>query len=204
MRARARGSRFGGGDHGMRRRAEQRKQCGRRCGAGNTESCCAVSAWDAVSHLVGYPCDEVLLKCTGGLDVSCRCFAAGNRMGQTNEVRMRLAGVIVVTAALAAGVLLTQARISRPTAATRSAEQAALHGSATYTLPPAKLERAMSLGTARRNLAMAGELMFPAELLLVLVTGWAARLRDVACRISRHRWVQGFGFWCCCWPRWNY
>jgi STE24 endopeptidase len=108
---------------------------------------------------------------------------------------MRLAGVIVVTAALAAGVLLTQARISRPTAATRSAEQAALHGSATYTLPPAKLERAMSLGTARRNLAVAGELMFPAELLLVLVTGWAARLRDVACRISRHRWVQGFGFW---------
>src|SRR3954471_10542063 len=108
---------------------------------------------------------------------------------------MRLAAVVGTTLALVAGMLLIQARLSRPTEATRSAEQAALQGPPGYTLPAGKLERAISLASTERKLSVAAELIFPAELILVLVTGWAGKLRDLAYRVSRNRWLQGYGFW---------
>jgi len=108
---------------------------------------------------------------------------------------MRWTRVVLTTVALAAVVLLMQARISRATSAMQSAEQAALHGPPAYELHGEKLARAMALGRTRRELAVANELILPAALLLVVVTGWSGRLRDLACRISGSRWVQGYSFW---------
>ena len=107
---------------------------------------------------------------------------------------MRLAGVLVTTVAVAAGVLLTQAYVSRTTPAEQTARQAALHGPPAYTLPAAKMQRALALGSTRRKITAADEVLIPAALLLLIVTGAAARMRDLACRLSRHRWVQGFAF----------
>jgi Zn-dependent protease with chaperone function len=107
---------------------------------------------------------------------------------------MRLARVLVTTAVVVAGVLFAQAYVSRSTPAESMAEQAALHGPPAYTLPADKMQRAIPLGSTRRKLIVTDEVMLPAALLLLIVTGAAARMRDMACRLSRNRWMQGFGF----------
>jgi Zn-dependent protease with chaperone function len=63
-----------------------------------------------------------------------------------------------------------------------------------YTLPPEKLERAVALDGIRRVLVVAETLWTPATLVLVLALGIAARVRDWAVGLSKHRWVQGFAF----------
>jgi STE24 endopeptidase len=107
---------------------------------------------------------------------------------------MRLARVLVTTVVVAAGVLLTQAYISSTTPAEQTARQAALHGPPAYTLRGAQMQRALALGSIRRKLTIADEVLLPAALLLLIVTGAAARMRDLACRLGKNRWVQGFGF----------
>src|SRR5438105_3389621 len=107
---------------------------------------------------------------------------------------MRVARVLLVIVAVAAGLIGVQTYVSRPTPTEKNAAAIARQGPPAYTLPPGKMERAVALGRARRRLAVAGELMFPAELLLVLMTGLAGRMRDAVTGMWGHRWLQGYGF----------
>jgi Zn-dependent protease with chaperone function len=107
---------------------------------------------------------------------------------------MRLAGVVVTTVVMVAGVLAAQTYLARPTPAEEQAVQMALHGPPAYRLPPGKIEQAVALGATRRKLIVIDEALLPAEFLLLIVIGAAAWMRDIVCRLSKNRWVQGFGF----------
>nr|WP_179490147.1 M48 family metalloprotease [Granulicella arctica] len=63
-----------------------------------------------------------------------------------------------------------------------------------YTLPPEKMKLAVALFRMRTLLHFAGAGWGILQLLLVLALGVAARLRDVAVRVTRNRWGQGFLF----------
>lgn len=75
------------------------------------------------------------------------------------------------------------------------AETQALHAAAgdhtSYTLPPAKLQQAKSLYRARTTLHFTGEAWAILQLLLLLALRIPPRIRDLAERITRQRWLQG-------------
>ena len=103
---------------------------------------------------------------------------------------MRLRTILLLLVALSGpGVCL-----AAQTGAEAQAAQFAEHDSTAYTLPPAKLKKAIALDRTRMALEVAGTLWTLAGLALVLVLGVAARMRDIAVVLSRNRWVQGFAF----------
>jgi Zn-dependent protease with chaperone function len=102
--------------------------------------------------------------------------------------------IAVLMAALAAGFALTAGGLGYKTSTEAKAEQFAAHNTTAYTLPPAKLERAIALNRIRMTLEVAGEAWTLGQLVLILGLGWAARMRDAAVRLSKSRWVQGFSF----------
>jgi Zn-dependent protease with chaperone function len=102
--------------------------------------------------------------------------------------------IAVLTIALAVGFALSAARLGYETQTERKAEQFAAHNTTAYTLPPGKLERAVALDRTRMTLQVAGEAWTLGQLVLILGLGWAARMRDAAVRLSKHRWAQGFSF----------
>ena len=63
-----------------------------------------------------------------------------------------------------------------------------------YSLPPEKLQQAIAYSRARTVLGFAETGWGIAQLVLLLVLGIAAWMRDVAVRRSSNRWVQGFTF----------
>jgi STE24 endopeptidase len=84
-------------------------------------------------------------------------------------------------------------------AASRYAAQqmaaAPVHGNLPdYSLPPAKLAQARHLGSLRTSLHFGGEAWGILQLLLLLALGIVARMRDIATRISRNRWLQAYVF----------
>ena len=106
---------------------------------------------------------------------------------------MRVLQVLLVILAVAGGLIGVQAYLSQTTPTERKAAEIARQGPTVYRLPPGKLERASALGGTRRKLAVTAEMMFPLELLLLLVTGLAARMQDAVSRVSSRRWIQGYG-----------
>ncbi len=66
--------------------------------------------------------------------------------------------------------------------------------SAPYTLPPEKMKLAIELFRMRTLLHFAGAGWGIVQLLLLLVLGVPSRLRDVAIRVTKNRWGQGFLF----------
>jgi STE24 endopeptidase len=98
-----------------------------------------------------------------------------------------LAALLCLIAALAPPLLRLTAQTPTEAAALASAAQ----DTTAYVLPPATLQRAVALNRIRIRLTLAATLWLPAQLLLLLTTGLAARLRDIASSLSRHRWVQG-------------
>ncbi len=64
----------------------------------------------------------------------------------------------------------------------------------TYTLQPAEMAKAVALFRTRTLLHFVGASWGMLQLALLLATGVAARLRDVAVRIARNRWGQCFLF----------
>jgi STE24 endopeptidase len=103
---------------------------------------------------------------------------------------MRLARLPLIIVAVIAGYAGIHAYLSRQTPTESRAEEADLHGPPAYTLPAKKLVQAEALGNVGRRLAIADTFLLPAALLVLLASGAAAWMRDVACRISRHSWVQ--------------
>jgi Zn-dependent protease with chaperone function len=63
-----------------------------------------------------------------------------------------------------------------------------------YSLPPAKLVKAIALGRIRHSLGLASSLWELFLLWLLLATRWAAGLAAWAERLSRRRWLQGLLF----------
>lgn len=65
---------------------------------------------------------------------------------------------------------------------------------AAYSLPPDKLARAIAYSRIRVILDFAYSGWGILQLILLLVLGIAARMRNTAVNLSRNRWVQGFAF----------
>jgi STE24 endopeptidase len=114
---------------------------------------------------------------------------------------MRLRTILVLLT-LAAGLLLSSTRVraqsmaglapATPTEA--AAERAAAQNTSAYTLPPDKLRKAVALNRIGVVLTLVGCVWTLAQLILILSLGIAARMRDLAMRLSENRWAQGFAF----------
>jgi STE24 endopeptidase len=63
-----------------------------------------------------------------------------------------------------------------------------------YGLPPAKLTQARRLGSLILRLHFGAEAWSILQIILLLTFGIIARMRDIAVRISRHRWLQAYLF----------
>jgi STE24 endopeptidase len=110
---------------------------------------------------------------------------------------MRFRGTLILMLALAAGLSYTAARLARTTPTEADAVQFAAHNSTAYALPSGKLEKAMALNRTRTSLAIYGTIWTFAQLILLLVLGVVARMRDFAVRLSKNCWVQCFAFLFC-------
>jgi STE24 endopeptidase len=119
-------------------------------------------------------------------------------------MRMRWMGLVVVALAILPGVSVAHGQDSaRPqtTEATaqqqaeqQAAQQPAAKNKAAYTLPPEKLARAIEYSRKRVVLEFVETGWQILQLVLLLVLGVAAWMRDVAVKVSRNRWVQGYTF----------
>jgi len=107
---------------------------------------------------------------------------------------MRLCAAVLLMVGLTAGWGLARARLGGVTATEAKAARFAAQDTTAYALPTAELGKAMALGRIERRMEIAGAVWTPAVLLILLATGWAAQMRDVAVRVSGSRWVQGFAF----------
>jgi STE24 endopeptidase len=107
---------------------------------------------------------------------------------------MHLRSTLLLVVTLGAGLGLSAGRAVAATPTEARAEQFAARDTTAYTLPPAKLAKAVALNRIGMRLDVTGEVWSVAQLLLILVVGGAAWMRDVAVRLSKHRWVQGFSF----------
>ena len=97
--------------------------------------------------------------------------------------------VLVVAVLLAAGW-----RLGRTTGAERQAALFAGGDRTAYTLPPDKMQKAVALDRTRIALTAVATVWTPLQLWLILAVGGAARMRDLAERAGRSRWVQCFVF----------
>lgn len=107
--------------------------------------------------------------------------------------RSILASVVVglCLAAVFAGAWI---RLARTTPAEAEAARIAATDTTAYTLSGDTLARAEALGRTERRMEIAGAVWMPAALLLLLLTGAAARMRDVATLRTQSLWIQGYGF----------
>jgi len=106
---------------------------------------------------------------------------------------MSLRGVLlVVVAFFAMTVLPAKAQWTTPTEAL-ALREAALNQTA-YTLPPEKLKQAQELFRVRTTLHFLGEGWGILQLVLLLVLGVPARMRNVAESLTKNRWGQCFVF----------
>ncbi|WP_254063668.1 M48 family metallopeptidase [Granulicella sp. S190] len=110
---------------------------------------------------------------------------------------MRLLNVRAVLLLLAIGLLVVTIASSRVLRATPTEAQAlreAAQNRTAYTLPPEKLKLAKELFRDRTVLHFASEGWGILQLVLLLVLGVPARMRDAAERVTKSRWGQCFVF----------
>ena len=102
---------------------------------------------------------------------------------------MRLRTILLILAALAV-LIATPIWLNRTTPAEARAIRAAAHNSTAYTLPPPKLSQAQGLFQSRTVLYFAGSTWSILQLILLLVLGVPARLRNVALAVTGNRLGQ--------------
>jgi STE24 endopeptidase len=107
---------------------------------------------------------------------------------------MRLRTLLLLLVALSAGLASPNRCLAAQSSAEAQADHFAQYDRTAYTLPPEKLQRAIDLNRTRMFLEVAGTLWTLAELALILALGIAARMRDLAIRLSKNSGVQGFAF----------
>ena len=110
---------------------------------------------------------------------------------------MRFSGTLLLMLALAAGLIFAAALLARTTPTEAAAERFAAHDSTAYTLPPAKLAKAVALDRTRIVLTVAASVWWLLQLWLLLGTGAIARMRDFAAGLARSRWLQCYVFLGC-------
>src|ERR1039457_276868 len=110
---------------------------------------------------------------------------------------MRFSGTLLLMLALAAGLIFAAARLARTTPTEAAAERFAAHDSTAYTLPPAKLAKAVALDRTRIVLTVAASVWWLLQLWLLLATGAIARMRDFAAGLAKSRWLQCYVFLGC-------
>src|ERR1035437_356779 len=111
--------------------------------------------------------------------------------------RMHFRSPLLLMLALVAGLVFAAVRLGRTTTTEAAAEQIAAHDSTAYTLPPAKLAKAVALDRTRIALSVAAMVWSLAQLVLLLGTGSVARMRDFAAGLSKSRWLQCYLFLLC-------
>jgi len=107
---------------------------------------------------------------------------------------MRLRSTLLLLVMLSAVFAISIGRLACETSTEAQAERIAVHNSSAYTLPQAKLQKAVVLNRTGRTLTIVDAVWMPVQLLLLLVFGMAAWMRSVAVSLSRNRWAQGFIF----------
>jgi Zn-dependent protease with chaperone function len=107
---------------------------------------------------------------------------------------MSLRTLLLILVTLSACLARPPGCLAAETAAEAQASRFAERDRTAYALPPEKLRKAMALERTRILLTVAGTLWTLTQLVLILTLGVAARLRDLALRLSGNRWVQGFAF----------
>ncbi len=110
---------------------------------------------------------------------------------------MGFRNTLVLMLALAAGLALAATRLARTTPTEAAAERFAAHDATAYTLPPAKLDKAVALDRTGRRLVVVGTIWALAQLVLLLQLGLVARMRDFTVGLSKNRWVQCYAFLFC-------
>jgi Zn-dependent protease with chaperone function len=110
---------------------------------------------------------------------------------------MRFSSTLLLMLALAAGLIFTAARLARTTPTEAAAERLAAHDSTAYTLPPAKLAKAVALERTRIALTVGASVWGLLQLWLLLSTGAVARMRDFAAGLAKGRWLQCYVFLGC-------
>ena len=106
---------------------------------------------------------------------------------------MRVRGVLLVLAAVFI-VTLAMMIAQRTTPAEAEALREAARNTTAYMLPPAKLKLAKELYRARTTLYFAEAGWAILQLILLLMLGVPARMRDAAERLTKNRWGQCFAF----------
>lgn len=109
-------------------------------------------------------------------------------------MRVRLLVLMLVMGGLVVGAVAQGAVRGSGQAARAEVRQGSAEGKAAYSLPPEKLARAIAYSRARTVLEFAESGWGIVQLVLLLVLGIAAWMRDVAVGLGRSRWVQGLGF----------
>jgi STE24 endopeptidase len=107
---------------------------------------------------------------------------------------MQFRSVFFAVITLMAGFVLSAGWLVPTTSTERKAEWFAAHDRTAYTLPPAKLEKSAALNRVGMTLEVSRDVWAVAQLLLILMVGAAARMRDFVVALSKNRWVQGFSF----------
>ncbi len=107
---------------------------------------------------------------------------------------MRLCSKLLLMILLVVGLAVAARRLTAPTASEAEASHFAAHDTTAYQLVPAQLERARALGRLRRRMAVVSTVWSLAGLWLILATGLVAWTQGVAVKLSKNRWIQGFGF----------
>jgi STE24 endopeptidase len=107
---------------------------------------------------------------------------------------MHFRNTLVLMLAIVAGIVFVGVRLGRSTPTEALAQRFAAQDRTAYTLPPEKLEKAVALDRTRMIVVVTGILWALLQLALILASGVAGRLRDLAVRIGKNRWLQGFGF----------
>ena len=110
---------------------------------------------------------------------------------------MRFSGTLLLMLALAAGLIFAAALLARTTPTEAAAERFAAHDSTAYTLPPAKLAKAVALDRTRIVLTVAASVWWLLQSWLLLGTGAIARMRDFAAGLAKSRWLQCYVFLGC-------
>ena len=110
---------------------------------------------------------------------------------------MSFRSTLILMLALIAGIVFVGLRLARTTPTEAAAERFAAGDRSAYTLAPDKMEKAVALNRTRMIVTVVGTVWGLAELVLILVSGIAGRLQDLAVRLGKNRWVQGFGFVFC-------
>jgi STE24 endopeptidase len=107
---------------------------------------------------------------------------------------MLLRGTLLLLLTLTSSFAFQIRRLATQTPAEARAAAIAAQDSTAYTLPPQKLAKAVALNRTAMTLTAAATVWTPLQLVLILATGAAAWMRDVAVRLAKNRWAQGFAF----------